>query len=244
MASANIARRGLHNVAVATRVTKPAQVGAIRFNSTTSSSLTDVLAREIAEEKGNDEIDQDLIDIQTQIMKSFKLHDEPGKGEVRLTRKFGDEHIEIVFDCQDELDVEDNNGMEDMDEEDEQNEGEDDEEAPEGSGSYGINLEVHITKGKTKLLLDCLATDSLQIQNVRIIDGKHADVDLMKMYGGPKFDDVDEELQGAFYEYLTERHIDDDLSFFILAYSREKEQKEYVNWLEKIQDFTAPAAKK
>eukprot|EP01032_Pedospumella_encystans_P000609 gene609-702_t len=65
----------------------------------------------------------------------------------------------------------------------------------------------------------------------------------MTLYTGPNFEDLEESVQAAFYEYLTERNIDDDLSFFILAHSREKEQKEYINWLEKMQDFTAGAEK-
>jgi hypothetical protein len=49
---------------------------------------------------------------------------------------------------------------------------------------------------------------------------------------------LDEKLQKSFYNFLKERKIDDDLSFFILSYSNIKEQNEYKNWLKKFYDFT------
>ena len=57
------------------------------------------------------------------------------------------------------------------------------------------------------------------------------------LYGGPAFDHLDETLQNAFLDYLEDRHVDDDLSFFVLAYARHKEQQEYVNWLHKVLEF-------
>ena len=63
-----------------------------------------------------------------------------------------------------------------------------------------------------------------------------ADVD-GALYGGPAFDHLDETLQNAFLDYLEDRHVDDDLSFFVLAYARHKEQQEYVNWLHKVLEF-------
>lgn len=45
-------------------------------------------------------------------------------------------------------------------------------------------------------------------------------------------------VQGAFYKYLNERSINDELAYFVLAYSSEKEQNEYANWLQNIHDFT------
>jgi hypothetical protein len=42
-----------------------------------------------------------------------------------------------------------------------------------------------------------------------------------------------------FYTYLEERDIDQDFSYFVLAYSKQKEQKEYVNWLEKLTEFVS-----
>lgn len=223
--SSNATRRGFHSVqSVVTRVNSRS-IPMYRFNS----GLTEILGNEIEEEKANNlEIDQDLIDIQNKIVKVFKIHEENGLGVVKLTRKHGDELIEIEFDVQN---VDEDTPMNEV-------ENEDDNEDEEGSG-IGINFTITIKRGKNTMVVDSLATDSFTIQNIRYIDEKHASTEPNELYEGPSFNDLDENLQGAFYEYLTERNIDDDLSFFVLAYSRDKEQREYTHWLEKVQAFTA-----
>lgn len=51
--------------------------------------------------------------------------------------------------------------------------------------------------------------------------------------------ELDEGLKQAFADYLEELNVNDDLSHFIVAYAREKEQKEYVGWLHNLVDFFA-----
>lgn len=224
--AANSARRGFHSVqTVVTRV-NARSIPNVRFNS----NLSEILGNEIEEEKANNmEIDQDLIDIQNTVTKIFKLHEESGLGVVKLTRKHGDELIEVEFDVQN---IDEDTPLQEVENSD------DDEE--EGGSGIGINFQISIKRGKNTMIVDALATDAFTIQNIRYIDEKHGTSHAEELYEGPAFSDLDESLQGAFYEYLTERNIDDDLSFFVLAYSREKEQKEYTNWLEKLQAFTAP----
>lgn len=224
--AANVARRGFHSVqTVVTRVNARA-IPTIRFNS----SLTEILGNEIEEERSNNqELDLDLIDVQKTITKVFKLQEENGLGVVKLSRKHGDELIEIEFDVQD---IDEDVPLEEV-------ENSDDDEEGVGGASIGINFTISIKKGKNTMIVDALASDAFTIQNIRYIDEKHANTDANELYEGPAFTDLDESLQGAFYEYLTERNIDDDLSFFVLAYSRDKEQREYTHWLEKIQAFTA-----
>ena len=38
-------------------------------------------------------------------------------------------------------------------------------------------------------------------------------------------------------DYLKERSVDDDLAAFICMYADQKEQTEYVNWLEEVEKF-------
>lgn len=224
--AANSARRGFHSVqSVVTRV-NARSIPTIRFNS----GLTEILGNELQEERSNNqEIDLDLIDVQKTVTKVFKLHEENGLGVVKLTRKHGDELIEIEFDVQN---IDEDVPLEEV-------ENSDDDEEGGGGASIGINFTVSIKKGKNTMIVDALASDSFTIQNIRYIDEKHAETDANELYEGPAFSDLDESLQGAFYEYMTERNIDDDLSFFVLAYSRDKEQREYTHWLEKLQAFTA-----
>ena len=54
---------------------------------------------------------------------------------------------------------------------------------------------------------------------------------------GPRFDDLDDDLKEEFYNYLEERGIDNELSFFLVSQARFKEEKEYVHWLEKVGEF-------
>ena len=56
-------------------------------------------------------------------------------------------------------------------------------------------------------------------------------------YTGPNFEELDDELQDAFIQYLDERGITDDIAVFIENYAETKEQKEYCTFLEKVTDF-------
>jgi complement component 1 Q subcomponent-binding protein len=151
-------------------------------------------------------------------------------GTVHLSKKFKDETIDITFDCQDEAEM-------DMEDEaiDQAADTEDDEDMPEME--YGINFEVTITKPNgTKMVIACAASQKLVINTVRHIDADK-DVADQELYGGPVFDHLDEQLQDAFHAYLSDRNVDEDLCFFILSFSREKEQKEYGAWLNKLLVF-------
>ncbi len=49
--------------------------------------------------------------------------------------------------------------------------------------------------------------------------------------------ELDEGLKQSFVEYLEELHVNDDLSYFILAYAKEQEQREYLGWLNGLAEF-------
>lgn len=122
--------------------------------------------------------------------------------------------------------------------------GEDELETPEEDNGeegpaleYGINMDITITKATgQKIIIDCVASKKLIVRNIRYAE-PGSDNDDPKAYGGPVFDQLNDELQESFYSYLEDRKIDEDLAFFVLSYSRAKEQKEYSNWLNKVLDF-------
>jgi len=58
-----------------------------------------------------------------------------------------------------------------------------------------------------------------------------------RVYGGPPWNQLDEELQLLMERYLEERGINTALSLFIPDYAELKEQKEYVNWLKNLKAF-------
>lgn len=190
--------------------------------------LAEALLAEIEHEEGNDEVDKDLEDVQKLIQKSFQIHDQAGEGVVKLTRTHGDEKIEVTFDVQDSAETDA------MEFEDNENNEEDGENA--GDLGFGVNFEVTITRGEKQLVINCVGSDGITVQNIRHVATSRGAED-SDVYAGPNFDDLDDAVTEAFLDYLEERKIDADLGYFVLAYSREKEQREYVNWLKNIQSF-------
>lgn len=58
-------------------------------------------------------------------------------------------------------------------------------------------------------------------------------------YVGPIYEELDPELIGEFDSYLRDRGVDETLAGYIAAIAADKEQREYVNWLERVRKFTA-----
>ena len=54
------------------------------------------------------------------------------------------------------------------------------------------------------------------------------------LYTGPLFDELDDELQRQFTLYLEERGVNADLGAYLLRLVHDKEQREYMHWLEKV----------
>ena len=70
--------------------------------------LSEALAQEITVEASEEVIDPEFLDIKSQILEHFTIHDEPGRGVVTLrnipgkNKVLGGDRLEISFDCQDE----------------------------------------------------------------------------------------------------------------------------------------------
>ena len=158
-----------------------------------------------------------------------------------MKRKHKKESIEIIFDCQDKADPDDDEESEDYDEEEEEEEDdeEEEEEEEEQEEADGINFKAIITKpGGEKIVIQCAAFESIKVNGVRYIAAGQ-NVKDTTLYPGPVFDYLDYDLRVAFYSYLSDRKIDDDLAHFISRYAVEKNQNEYVIWLHKLANFTS-----
>mmetsp|Transcript_34282 Transcript_34282/g.74910 ORF Transcript_34282/g.74910 Transcript_34282/m.74910 type:complete len:218 (+) Transcript_34282:21-674(+) len=57
-------------------------------------------------------------------------------------------------------------------------------------------------------------------------------------YSGPEFEDLDEQVQESCDEFLGEHGVTPELCDFIEATATDKEQSEYIRWLEQVQSFT------
>ena len=158
-------------------------------------------------------------------------------GSITLTRQYLGEKIEVTFDCQDEAEMDDMDDAPDAEELETPAPSEEDDDGEGAAMEFGINFDVKITKPSgEKIIVMCVASRNLIVRSVRHLEAGKEIEDTMS-YAGPIFEQLNEELQDSFYTYLDERAIGNDLSFFVLSYSRVKEQTEYNNWLQKIMTF-------
>jgi complement component 1 Q subcomponent-binding protein len=56
-------------------------------------------------------------------------------------------------------------------------------------------------------------------------------------YNGPDFEDIDDKLQESFDEYLAEVGMNNEVCDFIDAMALDKEQREYIRWLQITKKF-------
>lgn len=215
-------------------------LGLARSFSSATGTLNELLVQEVTYEMTSEEsIDQEVEDSKAQITDMFKIEEHVGHGAVKMNRSFSGEEIFISFDCQDEADMDDMPfDMQNPEEQQQIGSGQEGEDEVDPGLDYGINFEVTITKGDTKLHFDCIAASELRIENIRFFTNG-VSTECEDTYGGPKFHDLEQKVQDSFYDYLQERGIDNDLGFFVLSYSRFKEQNEYINWLNNVISFTA-----
>jgi complement component 1 Q subcomponent-binding protein len=167
-----------------------------------------------------------------EMKKMFAITDEPGTAEVKLTRKYKAEEIEVAFHCQDE----NSEYSEPHDEEYpevEVEEGED----PMPDASGGLDFTITIKKNGNTMEYFCNAGTSLNITQMKFIPSGASDSVQDSLYRGPDFENLDETLQESIFAHLAERGIAEDMSFFICSYARDKEEREYQAWMKKLMKF-------
>jgi complement component 1 Q subcomponent-binding protein len=213
-------------------------------------SLVDVIEREIDDEIiecENYEKESDFSEIRRDVAEHFTIDDQEGTGEVRLTAQHGGggEQITISFHCQDLHRIERNDWEihEDEVEDDSELDMDDDDEFQDAT-----NFKVEVKKGSSSLVFTCFAFDTVNIEAIRHQTGVSSSPTsksrsllgstiLGEFYEGPIFEELDSDLQDSFYDYLAERHIDDNLAVFIQMYGEYKEQKEFTEWLRSVGKF-------
>ncbi|KAH9462168.1 hypothetical protein H4Q26_017978 [Puccinia striiformis f. sp. tritici PST-130] len=168
---------------------------------------------------------------------TFEITDKLGSDEVVLTRKFGNENIRIAFSCSES----------DTNEMDEELEVEPEEDGKDAIEDCRIRTAISIMKpGHGGMVIDSSTDGStFDIDNVSFYDDEKLALDesyendwkRRGLYFGPTFIDLDEELQQSFNDFLEERAIGSELAAIVLDLAEHKEQKEYVNWLEKMSKF-------
>ncbi|XP_073146249.1 uncharacterized protein At2g39795, mitochondrial isoform X2 [Henckelia pumila] len=152
---------------------------------------------------------------------AFKVEEKPGEQWIRLTRKFGaTEEIKVevtMFDGslpikKDGADAED--GVQ-----------------------LHITLVVELFKEESNDVMQFVCSawpDSIEISKVFI---RKRDQIKDHSHTGPRFKELDDELQDSLYDFLEARGIDDDLAVFLHQYITNKDKTEYIRWLEKVKSF-------
>ncbi|KAI0845046.1 mitochondrial glycoprotein [Daldinia vernicosa] len=193
----------------------------------------------------------------------FELKDQPGKEDVSLVRKFGNETITVTFSISDLANYEPDDMFNEesvLDDEDaaELSEGkraspaEAAEEALEddiegGDAPVPCRLNIVVEKpGKGALNIEAMAQDGQIIvenfyyfKDAKLAHGKTAEIAhaATDIYPGPPFGSLDEDLQILMERYLEERGVTQALAVFVPDYMDIKEQREYQTWLKDVKEF-------
>ena len=104
-----------------------------------------------------------------------------------------------------------------------------------------VDFVVSIVKSNAdhELVFECCSDGSyIEIKKVSL-DPVDDDEDLDEaLYTGPEtFDELDEAVQDAMYEYLEARGITAEMGEYLLHLTNDKEQREYMDWLERMARF-------
>ncbi|KAI9456360.1 regulatory protein suaprga1 [Lactarius psammicola] len=216
----------------------PFSVSARRFGEgTTDGDVSAKIAEELVYEK------ESAIEGEPEFLKEFKtsgiwtIEDALGNDEVTIHRKFGNEHIRLIFSIADLQGAEENL---------ESHEGE--EGSPEDEASYPLRCSFTVTKPSVPgaLSIDAVCQEgAFVVENVSFYKDSKLATDLTAeadwkrrgLYIGPQFETLDLGLQEEFEKFLRERGINENLAFFVPEYAQYKEQKEYVDWLGKVKSF-------
>ncbi|XP_057968945.1 uncharacterized protein At2g39795, mitochondrial [Malania oleifera] len=152
----------------------------------------------------------------------YAVDDRPGEQWIRLKRNFGDEEkikIEVtMFDGSVP--------------------------APKsGQGAIEEEVQLHITfivdicKGDGGDVMEFMCSawpDSIEIQKVFMHGHNQMPT---QPYMGPKFKELDDELQDALYDFLETRGINDDLAVFLHEYMKNKDKTEFIRWLGNVKSY-------
>ncbi|KAF6263770.1 mitochondrial glycoprotein [Scenedesmus sp. NREL 46B-D3] len=195
------------------------------FHSSTltlSSDLPSILTKEIKHEKAVAE-KSDVVAAGPPA--PFVLHSKLGDTAVSLTRDFKDEKISV--DCS--VNMQDSLGGLPLGGDEEEEEDDDDEAAD-------VQFNVTVTKADKALVFECVSDGTyLDIRHVSLEPAEGNDSETV--FTGPVFSELDNELQEAFRRYVAERGINEDMGEYLRHLMFDKEQEEYVHWLEGVKTF-------
>ncbi|KAI8475442.1 MAG: mitochondrial glycoprotein [Monoraphidium minutum] len=188
--------------------------------STLSESLESLISRELKHEETTYE--------QPEVLAKgppapFTFSSARGDGTITLKRDFSGEQVSV-----DASIIMQESLAEDIEE------GEEDEE------DYGneVMFNVTVSRAGSALVFECASDGSyLEIRHVSFeAEGEGGD-DAETAYTGPVFDELADPLRDAFRGYLAERGVDEELGEWLRHALYDKEQREYITWLQRVGGF-------
>ena len=126
-------------------------------------------------------------------------------------------------------------------------EGEEQQQEGQREPSSYAEFQVLVRKSGSRkgLIYECTSVDSEVSVNNIVYNDDISNVERATTFGnrheyrGPDFPTLDEKLQNALLEYLKTFGINEDLAIFVETFSADKEQRLYIDWLQKLKNFVS-----
>lgn len=185
------------------------EIRQISTSSVALNNLLNLLDSEIQHEKTQYEKPPLVAD---SAPNGFILSQEPGDTLLVLNRKYLDEELTVA--CSMNL--------------------QEPQEPEEGESEVQFN--VTVTKGQESLVFEC-SSDGTDVVIKHISHEPKDGYESETSYTGPVFSELDGSLQDEFHNYLADRGINDELGEYLRFLVFDKEQTEYVGWLERVKNF-------
>lgn len=100
----------------------------------------------------------------------------------------------------------------------------------------GAVFTASVTKGDQSLVFEC-KSDGQYFSVLHVSLEPAGGEEEESAYSGPVYEELDEKLQAHLEHYLAERGVNEELGAYLLPLIHDKEQREYVRWLARVQAF-------
>jgi len=186
-----------------------------------TSSLSTALEAEAAEFQQDEEenVQLALSNLRQQLSDAMDVTETGGAVEIRYSPPAGvgsgDEVITISFHCQDVNEVPNGKSVDDT-----------------VGAPVTFNCRVESEATSRSISFDCEGfNDLITVNQVHVYD---EDEDPEAAYNGPVFDELAEEVQEGFLDYLDERLVGPEFGTWITKFSYYKEMECYGDWIDKV----------
>uniref|UniRef100_A0A7S3RAG5 Mitochondrial glycoprotein n=1 Tax=Dunaliella tertiolecta TaxID=3047 RepID=A0A7S3RAG5_DUNTE len=151
----------------------------------------------------------------------FTITEAPGDTLITLNRAYGSEHVSVSLHVNNQPSAEF---------------GDEPEAAEEALSTVVFNTQISKGGSSNALMFEC-ETDGTFVAINHISYEPAGGHESPSKYTGPVFDELDEGLQREFQMYLEERGITPALGEYLRHLVHDKEEREYIAWLDNVQKF-------